>query len=75
MLADPRPERLVPPGDLRRRELDRPLRRLQPTRPAAITVATALLGAALVVIAPERIPRLGLQRLFQDQTRRQPHQL
>ena len=41
----------------------------------AVAVALAGLGAVLVVVAPERIPALRLQRLLDDQPRRQLDQL
>lgn len=46
-------------------------------RPAPITVPVALYPArgALVALTPERVRRLGVERLLHDQTDRKPHQL
>ena len=42
---------------------------------STIAPATAILATALVVVPPQRVTHLRLQRLFDDQTRRQLHQL
>ena len=73
--ADVRPEGIGAPGDLRGAELDRALGRFQATGPVSVAVALALFGAALIVIPPQSVPRLGLQRLLEDQPRRELHQL
>ncbi len=75
MLADPRAEGLIAPGDLRRAELDRALRGLEPAGAMPVAIAASLLGAALVVIPAEGIADLRLQRFLEDEPRRQLHQL
>ena len=74
-LANRRAERRAAVGNLRRAVFDRPLRAAQ--LPGAIAVAVARPGrrAAGVVIAPQRIACLALQRFLDDQPRRQPDEL
>ena len=48
---------------------------LQPARPIAVTIARARLCPVLVVVPADRVPRLRLQRLLDDQPRRQLDQL
>ena len=74
MLANSRAERLIPPRDLRRRILHRSFGRLQPTHAIPITVALAWLRTVLVVISPDRVAGLALQRFLHDQPRRQLNQ-
>ncbi len=72
--ADLRAERRLAPRDLRRSEVDQPLRRLQPAWAHAVAIAPAFLGATFVVVPAERIPALRLESLLDDQPRRQLHQ-
>jgi hypothetical protein len=75
MLADLGAPGFVTAGDLRRRVVHQTLRGPQPPRTHAVAVAAARLRAMLVVVSPERVPVLRLQRLLDDQPGRQPHQL
>ena len=75
VFADRRVVRLRLAGDLGRRIVHRSLGGLQPARPIAIAIARARLRAVLVVVPADRVPRLRLQRLLDDQPRRQLHQL
>ncbi len=70
-----RAERLLPIGNLRRAVFDGALRARHPTPPVAVAIPGAGLGAAGVVIAPQRVSRFAFQRFLDDQPRRQPHQL
>ena len=73
-LAQARTKRLAAVGDLRRAALDRTLGALHPPSPIAVAVAGTGRRAAGVAVATQRVPRFSLQRLFNDQPRRQAHQ-
>ena len=75
MRPDLRAERRVPARNLRRGVFDEAFRRLQPARPHAIAIALAGRGAVLIVLPPKRVPALRLQRLLDNQPRRQLDQL
>src|SRR5262245_717960 len=74
MLANGRAERLIPPRDLRRRIFHRSFGRLQPSHAVPVTVAQARLRTVLVVISPDRVAGLALQRFLHDQPGRQLNQ-
>ena len=64
-----RAERLLPIGNLRRAVFDGALRARHPTPPVAVAIPGAGLGAAGVVIAPQRVSRFAFQRFLDDQPR------
>src|SRR4029077_17140761 len=70
MLANSRAERLIPPRDLRCRIFHRSFGRFQPSRAVPVTVALAWLRTVFVVISPDRVAGLALQRFLHDQPRR-----
>src|SRR5215204_1245786 len=74
-MSDPRDERFSRVANLRRRELDHALGCLHPTRPIPVPVTTRLAVSPLVALAPDLVPHLGFERLFQDQLRGQEHQV
>ena len=73
--TDLRAERLVAARDLRSRVFHRPFGGLHPPGAVAVAIAAAGIAAALVVIPAKSVAALRLQRLLDDQTRRQTHQL
>src|SRR5262245_40399865 len=66
MLANSRAERLIPPRDLRCRIFHRSFGRFQPSHAIPVTVALAWLRTLLVVISPDRIAGLTVQRFLHD---------
>jgi hypothetical protein len=74
-LANARAKRFGAVGDLRRAVLDRPLGALQTPGPVAVAVARSPRRAARIVAAAKRVRSLALQRLLDDQPRRQADQL
>ena len=73
-LPDLRAEGLIATGDLRRRVVHQPLRRLQTAHAHAVAPALARRRAVLVIVAAEYVSALRLQRLLDDKTGRQLHQ-
>jgi hypothetical protein len=71
VLADCRAERRIAPSNLRRRILDEPFRRLQPAGSRPIPIALARARPMLVVLPSDRIAGFLLQRLLDNQSRRQ----
>ena len=71
MLPNARAERLIPPRDLRRRIFHQPLSRLQSSHAIAIPVTLAQLHTVLVVLSPQRVAGLALERLLDNQPARQ----
>lgn len=71
MLANGRPERLIPPGDLWRRILHHALGRLQPTGPVAVAISPPRLRSMRIVVSTDDVTGFALKRLLDDQSDRQ----
>ncbi len=71
VLADRRAERLIASSNLWGRILDEPLRRLHPAGSDPIPIALARTRPMLVVLPSDRIAGFPLQRLLDNQPRRQ----
>src|SRR5215207_5676649 len=75
VLPDRRYERFGRLAHLGRCELHHSFSRLQPTLAIAIAVSTRLACRPFVAVAANLVPHLAFERLFQDQLRRQEHQV
>ena len=74
-LTNRRAERCGAIGNLRRAVFDPPFRAIQTSSPISVAVTGAGRRAAGVVLAPQHVARLALQRFLDDQPRREPDQL
>src|SRR5262249_18279197 len=74
-LPNRRAERGSAVGNLRRAVFDPPLGAVQPPQTVAVAVAGAGRRAARVILAPQRVARLALQRFLDNQTRCQTNEL